>query len=117
MIDLNIRAAKCLGWEILPDRIKPTYSYVNMNGGVSVWPFDKMKFKTSYDWAFKGIKPAIEADFYRWKVEIFKAIGGTRQFDPEINGERWEGDMTNMFLMTPEQIAQAWVEVLEANND
>mgnify|MGYP003646103586 CR=1 FL=1 len=93
--DLNIRAAKVLGW---------VYEYGfwrNADGEEYDPEAYELKFTTSYDWAMLGVKiisaKALHEKFY----DKFWSQGST-------------SDTYYIYEGTPAQITQAWVSVLEA---
>ena len=99
MSDLNIRACKALGWEVKGERFVIPQSITFKNIEWNYWHQD-FHFHDSYDWAMLGIR-AVEAlnDLQRG-CELFE------KFDNRLN---------SFMCATPEQITQAWVEVLEAS--
>ena len=124
MKDLNIRAAKVLGWKLREwAKIEEFYEAERF---LTVHPFKEgvnevfvkdLKFTTSYDWAMLGVKVAMEKDLPSFSCALY----GITEYDfqtedpnaPKYTSEL-EWAMTKWcFTFTPAQITQAWVEVLE----
>lgn len=96
--NLNIRAAKALGWKFTPwDNHEGQFLVYNPIKG---WDFhtNNLEFTTSYDWAMLGVK----------KCDKFKLDDYFRE---------WFGDYfdcpVDMLLLPPQHITLAWVKVLE----
>jgi len=120
MSDLNIRACKALGWKYQPcadDCDKPWHGGFIDNDDDFHFKRD-LKFTTSYDWAMLGVKKVIEVDAPSFSCNLYRITKYDWQRDepdePNYTSEI-EWAMTRWcFSFTPEQITQAWVEVLEA---
>ena len=91
MSDLNIRAAKALGLRKSND--PDNYPYDTPFG---LCYADELRFTTSYDWAWLGVAKCV-GDFKLGTAFLSK-------FDC----------LMDIFSATPEQITQAWCEVLES---
>jgi len=113
MDDLNVRAAKCLGWSYQPckDDCYEAHHGVFYDNNNKMYAKIDLKFTTSYDWAMLGVK------------EIAKKSERRIHYNSLLN-ELWcdfyDNDDTiyptffsYILSLTPEQITQAWVEVLE----
>ena len=107
---LNIRAAKALGFKyirkhkmwLIPEEHQE-WSVKNcrtMCGGFHL-EVEWFKFDKSYDWAMLGVKACNLSQYDRVNKIIF--YGGQSVRDKPS-------------IPTPEQITQAWVEVLEAHD-
>jgi len=109
--ELEIRAAKVLGivrkqeYWVIPDNLKGKISHPTNNV-----VFD-LKFTTSYDWAYLGVTKALEFDEDLFREKMLSLVA-TETHYPE-GGMKFNFDFIGMFKATPEQITQAWVEVLE----
>ncbi len=129
MKELEIRAAKALGCGIqeIQDKYGPRIINIpkildDFIGGPACtigvkWARHRvgyLQFTTSYDWAMLGVKELLEGeDDFRQKngyggpiTEVIKTIY------LKNNKYAWD-DPLLIFTLTPEQITQAWVEVLE----
>jgi hypothetical protein len=97
--DLNIRAAKALGWVVFKERADCFHVPEALNTSVTnnIMPVRTMKFTTSYDWAMLGVKKINDAVVVN---EFYDTLWGNIEFGHVLDA-------------TPEQITQAWVEVLE----
>ena len=116
--DLNIRAAKALGCEIingegianLPDSFQPLLSWPEK---VKLLHYNMLKFTTSYDWAMSGVKDLRGEDLGMF-INNLATIRGVKGSLAERDTYSLLEVMDSLWLATPEQITQAWVEVLEA---
>lgn len=114
MKELNIRAAKCLGYKLSP---KHEHVWITPDGISLVHEVD-FKFTTSYDWAMLGVKEVLKTES---SPKLFCALYRIKEFEKQFNQpdepnytSEWEWYMTSwLFSFKPEQIAQACVEVLE----
>ncbi len=113
MSDLNIRAAKALGWK--KDDIALNCFRVPRELNTSItndlMPARTMKFTTSYDWAMLGLKEFPDGEWHLIAERLLNSFGDSilSTADP-LNYH----SIRDLFQLTPEQITQAWVEVLEA---
>lgn len=116
MEDLEIRAAKAVGWA---KTFYMTYTEKgSQEGEVSGFIDHKgnavglsyLCFTTSYDWAMLGVKECLKDPVLRQKF-IRVLYMKTWLLDAELCVNYKE--IWHLFELTPEQITQAWVEVLE----
>ena len=100
MGELNVRAAKALGWKYTyqPDRLiipEDSVPALGLPGFHQTVLETDLKFTTSYDWAMLGVKKAYEKNA-DWMLG------------------KWISMMSDLHNMpSPLEITQAWVEVLE----
>ena len=100
MNDINIRAAKALGCSI--DNVHGVYvgdSPLNafyLTSSRQWIKINELRFTTSYDWAMLGVKLIPKDRRHQFEEALSKLVPDTY----------W------MWDATPEQITQAWVEVL-----
>lgn len=98
--DLNIRAAKALGWEHYTDH--PTTQWMipcdwAREHVKTPTTYDSdLKFTTSYDWAMLGVSKIEDLNIPYGELEAYYSV---------IHSSK---------TATPKEITQAWVEVLEA---
>ena len=103
--ELEIRAAKTLGCEYqkecndfkITSAMKKALK-IKDKGAVFLHT-DAMKFTTSYDWAMLGLKRLMT------KKQFFEIVAKLMQV------------AEHPLLATPEQLTQAWCEVLEATDE
>lgn len=113
--ELKIRAAKALRWERFKTLGGENYSHayvisremaIKLETGTEVVLVEKMKFTTSYDWAMLGVELLEDNEKYvRLESDAIEI------FDFEGNSLYQLNHLTA--FPSPEQITQAWVEVLE----
>lgn len=137
-LELNIRAAKYLGfgyvqehdWWIVPDQ----YVGVITGEGNNVVHDGFLKFTTSYDWSMIGVKEVFNKKrhgfmntwcdglvFFNTLLEmVYKDNKNTieyKSFKRVMRRTFNPSQLFKVFTATPLQITQAWVEVLEAENE
>lgn len=120
--DLNIRAAKALGWEY--ENHKDCGEVFIVSDEHSLWfienvrisfggfrvPFGNLMFPTSYDWAMLGLDEINNCRDDKIFSNKLRCVVGNLEQDPVVE------DIYYSFQATPAQITEAWVQVLEANN-
>ena len=116
--DLNIRAAKALGCEVHIDKEHSKCHCVKINEmlhkltglEIGTWIYFKdIKFTTSYDWAYLGL-PSPAKLIFETVVEKVR-LRYSKENDFEMRSSPWD-----FLVATPEELTQAWVEIIEANN-
>lgn len=122
----NIRAAKALNMEFCQSSdglqvvIRREFAIAL---GLCTWTttisVKDIKFTTSYDWAMLGVKKYmavyednIHMHLFNLESKIIDVMGP--DLDEEDKSERW-GILR--WSASPAQITQAWVELLEAENE
>jgi len=118
MDDLNVRAAKCLGWSNdttdmhfkIPSDLMQLERRPHQTIHIS-----EAKFTTSYDWAMLGIKEVLKIDDFDRQIGLWRSLKKVIN-----NGKDWKdasdiklNELFRLLQATPKQITQAWVEVLE----
>jgi len=114
--ELEIRAAKALGWTYVPCTDGCTKDH---HGGFEHGEGDDydyhskqdLKFTTSYDWAMLGVKELLkdaDLDCYHSFDHALCNI---------LNLNLYELTPLEVMQATPAQITTAWLEVLEAASD
>jgi len=107
---LNIRAATVLRWNRgFNSYMMPRDLSKKLNVPQMVWT-DDLKFTTSYDWTMLGVKECNEKD-------LFVHIGYTYiEITDNCGDKLYYRDALDEFP-SPEQITEAWLEVLEAHHE
>ncbi len=111
--NLNVRAAKALGWTHFNDHpttqwmIPSDFAREHQHTPTS---YDSdLQFTTSYDWAMWGVKACDKPDLlFDWRCKLDDLM--------KLDGEFLE-DRSHAWLATPEQITKAWVEILDKTNE
>ena len=120
---VNLRAARLLGWTPTKDGFKPTLEHaetLNMcftydmgeQVGIEECPFDDLEFTTSYDWAMLGVQKLTLEQFTEYEFILAKDIFNIDSLRV-MNSQQAQELSYKMNRATPEQITQAWVEILE----
>lgn len=111
--ELEIRAAKSLGAKTISvetDRVFEFPKEINLQNGGIIQDVTWLKFTTSYDWAMLGVKELENNEMYM-RMER----DGLEIFDHEGYSQYQLNHLET--FPSPEQITQAWVEVLEGKSD
>ena len=104
--NLNIRAAKALGWV---ERDNGSWGTVGAPCGITICDPEKMKFTTSYDWAMLGVEKIL--DDYKCCSYQSPAYRALDAFFDNFQS------VVDFAESSPEQITQKWVAVLEAQDE
>ncbi len=122
--ELKIRAARALEWGqssnsgtiqcLVPAPFKHLVPQgYRMFGSIRIG-YDKLEFDTSYDWANIGVKSLKAVDKFEYMLKLL-LICHNGDSDKVINSTHVQ-DMASIVDATPEQMTQAWVEVVEGKN-
>lgn len=126
---MNVRAAKALGWFVREHKTGAINIWVDENSSPieaqnlfvdnrSYYLFedDTLRFTTSYDWAMLGVKKLTTNQLVSYMFKLCGLMAVKLGIDNLL--EISETSLTILLLKTdPKEITQAWVEVLEAEND
>jgi len=116
--DLNIRAAKCLGWKhytINRHLWRVDHGLVAITGCPYGAESKDLKFTTSYDWAMLGVKELLKLEHIANDDEEYGPYSDFMDALSEADGlglSIYQRDYV-AFQSTPEEITKAWAEVLE----
>jgi len=133
--ELNIRAAKALGWKLREDKPMAWRVWYDLNGKTllkdNLFVFDveehygyyrpltdrdTLNFTTSYDWAMLGVNSLDHSQLLSY---VFKLIGQLTQ-EIDIDELFKASDIMHIYLLlkkSPLSMTQAWVEVLEEESN